>query len=415
MKFIADFHIHSRFSIATSRALCPASLHAWAQRKGLTVIATGDFTHPQWAAQLHEELVPAEDGLYRLAPAIAKEADADVPASCRGEVRFILTAEISNIYKKAGKTRKVHNLIVAGGLGAASRISAKLDRLGNVKSDGRPILGLDSKELLRIVIEEGAGEAFLVPAHAWTPHFSVLGAFSSFSSIEECYEELTPHIFAIETGLSSDPPMNWRLSGLDRFALISNSDAHSPEKLAREANLFDTELSFPGITEALKKKDGRSFLGTLEFFPQEGKYHYDGHRACGVRLTPAQTKRHDGLCPHCGRKVTLGVCHRVDDLADREEGFVPKGVLPFESLIPLKELLSAVMHVGAGSKRVAGAYDKLLAELGPELRILRETPVSEIEACGPEGLATAIGNTRNGKVDIAPGYDGEFGSVTAVK
>ena len=413
MKFIADLHIHSRFSMATSRDLCLGSLHAWAQRKGITIVGTGDFTHPGWFAELQAELEPAEAGLYRLLPLIRAEAEADVPASCRRDVRFMLTAEISSIYKKNGKTRKVHNLLFARDFETAGRIRDALGKIGNISSDGRPILKLDSKDLLKLVVAQG-DSAFLVPAHIWTPHFSVLGAFSGFDSIEECFEELTPHVFAVETGLSSDPAMNWRLSVLDRFSLISNSDAHSPGKLGREANLFNTELSFDGMLKALKKKEDKSFVGTLEFFPQEGKYHYDGHRACRVRLTPAETKRHNGRCPSCGKKITLGVCHRVDALADRAEGFRPAGAPPFESLIPLKELLADALNVGAATKRVARAYDALLEQFGDEFHILREVPVAALEQSGIPHISEVIRRLRAKEVHIAPGYDGEFGTVTVI-
>jgi len=411
MRFIADFHIHSRFSRATSRQMTLPRLHAWAQRKGLRVLGTGDFTHPRWMEELREQLVPDDSGLYRLRPELAREADEAVPASCRGEVSFLLTAEISNIYKKSGRTRKVHNLIFARDLSAAARISAALQRIGNIASDGRPILGLDSKHLLELVLEQGP-DAFLVPAHAWTPHFSVLGAFSGFESVEECFEDLTPHIFALETGLSSDPAMNWRVSSLDRFALISNSDAHSPEKLGREANLFDAQPSFDGIRAALASGDGHGFLGTLEFYPQEGKYHYDGHRACGARLSPEETERHGGLCPRCGRKVTLGVSHRVCDLADRPEGFRPRGKPSFERLVPLGEVLGEVLGAGPSTRRVADVYDRLLHRFGSELEILRRTPPDRLEAAGIPGLAEAIRRVREGRVHIAPGYDGEYGTIT---
>jgi len=410
MRFIADFHIHSRFSMATSKAICPASLHVAAQCKGLTVIGTGDFTHPEWTRELRAQLEPVEPGLHRLKRKLASEADREVPASCRAEVLFVLTAEISNIYKRAGKTRKVHNLVLAPDFETIDRISAPLGKIGKLASDGRPILKLDSEELLRIVVNE-SDRAFVVPAHAWTPHFSVLGAFSGFSSIEECYGEFADKIFAIETGLSSDPAMNWRLSSLDRFTLMSNSDAHSPEKLGREANLFDAELSFDGIARALRNGDAKQFLGTLEFFPQEGKYHYDGHRRCGVRLAPAETERYGGLCPVCKRQVTLGVCHRVAALADRPEGFRPDGAPPFQRIVPLKEILAELFAVGTGTKRVATAYQRLLEKLGPELHILREAPVERIGQVGPDGLADAVGRVRRGEVRIAPGYDGEYGTV----
>ncbi len=410
MKFIADFHVHSPYSRATSRRMSLPSLHSWAQRKGLRIVGTGDFTHPRWMEDLRTQLAPDDHGLYRLAPELAAEADRAVPASCRMDVSFILTVEISNIYKKDGKTRKVHNLIFARDLSTAAKIAAALQKVGNIMSDGRPILGLDSKDLLAIVLEHGR-DAFLVPAHAWTPHFSVLGAFSGFGSIEECYEDLSHHIFAIETGLSSDPAMNWRVSSLDRFALMSNSDAHSPEKLAREANLFDTEPTFDAIKDALAANDGHSFLGTLEFFPQEGKYHYDGHRVCGARLAPEETERYGGLCPACGRKVTLGVCHRVAKLADRPEGAKPDGKLPFERLIPLREVLSEVVGTGPASRRVTSAYGKLLTMLGSELHILRKASAEQLESAAIPGLSEAIRRVRAGEVHIAPGYDGEYGTI----
>ena len=410
MKFIADLHIHSRYSMATSRSLCPASLHAWAQRKGITVVGTGDFTHPRWFDELRNQLEAAEDGLFRLLPLYEAEAGVDVPAACRREVRFMLSSEISSIYKKNGKTRKVHNLVYARDFKTAGRIRDALDKIGNIKSDGRPILGLDSRDLLKLVAEQG-GDAFLVPAHIWTPHFSVLGAFSDFSSLEECYEELTPHIFAAETGLSSDPAMNWRLSSLDSVALISNSDAHSAEKLGREANLFDCDLSWAGMVEALKARDGQSFLGTLEFFPEEGKYHYDGHRACNVRLTPEETQRHGGLCPVCGKKVTLGVCHRVAALADRPEGFKPEGAPPFESIVPLKEILSESLGKGVSTKAVGLAYERLLGELGDEFHILRHAPLEDAERCEVPRIAEALRRLRAHDLAVQPGYDGEFGVV----
>jgi len=411
MEFIADLHIHSRYSMATSRRLCPAALHVWAQRKGITVIATGDFTHPAWRGELQSQLEPAEEGLFRLTPMLAAKADLEVPGACRGDVRFMLSVEISSIYKKRGKTRRIHTLIYARDFKTAEGISNALGKIGKLASDGRPILKLDCEELLKIVVNFGES-AFVVPAHIWTPHFSVLGAFSDFNSIEECYGPLADEIFALETGLSSDPPMNWRLSALDRFTLVSNSDAHSGEKLGREANLFNTDLSFAAMVKALRAKDGKSFRGTLEFFPQEGKYHYDGHRRCGRRLAPAETKKLRGCCPVCGGKVTLGVCHRVDALADRPEGFRPKNAPGFESLVPLQEILAECIGKGTGTKAVARARDKMLAEFGPEFRVLREVPVADLQSAGVQRFAEAIGRLRAGEVRIAPGYDGQFGTVT---
>jgi len=313
MSFIADLHIHSKYSRATSRDLNPENLWRWAQLKGITVIGTGDFTHPAWLKELREKFNPAKDGLFTLKRDLMT---AELPDSCRSDVFFMLSAEISCIYGKNGRTRKIHSILLVPGFSDAEKINARLSQIGNLHSDGRPILGLDAKELLKIVLDISP-QAMVIPAHAWTPHFSVFGAASGFDSIEECYEELSPHIHAIETGLSSDPLMNWRLSALDRITLISNSDAHSPAKLGREGNIFDTDVSYRAITGALKTQTG--FTGTIEFFPEEGKYHYDGHRGCGVSFTPKETIRHHGICPVCGKKLTIGVMHRVERLADREK------------------------------------------------------------------------------------------------
>ena len=288
MKFIADLHVHSKFSRATAKNLDLENLYIAAQLKGITVVGTGDFTYPQWFSEICEKLEPAEEGLCKLKDEIAKVCDEQVPDSCRSLVRFILSTEISNIYKKNDKTRKNHNLVLVPDLEVAEKFSAKLDRIGNIKSDGRPILGLDARNLLEILLET-SDRAFLIPAHIWTPWFSILGSKSGFNSIQECFEDLTPHIFAAATGLSSDPPMNWRVSDLDRLTLVSNSDAHSPLNLGREANLLNTRLSYSGIKSALKSGDSDVFLSTFEFYPQEGKYHLDGHRNCNIRLNPRET------------------------------------------------------------------------------------------------------------------------------
>ena len=319
MKFIADLHVHSKFSRATAKNLDLENLYIAAQLKGITVVGTGDFTYPQWFSEICEKLEPAEEGLFKLKDEIAKVCDAQVPDVCRSLVRFILSTEISNIYKKNDKTRKNHNLVLVPDLAVAEKFSAKLDRIGNIKSDGRPILGLDARNLLEILLET-SDRAFLIPAHIWTPWFSILGSKSGFNSIQECFEDLTPHIFAAETGLSSDPPMNWRVSDLDRLTLVSNSDAHSPLNLGREANLLNTRLSYSGIKSALKSGDSDVFLSTFEFYPQEGKYHLDGHRNCNIRLNPRETMDCDGKCPVCGKALTLGVLYRVEELADRARG-----------------------------------------------------------------------------------------------
>jgi DNA helicase-2/ATP-dependent DNA helicase PcrA len=411
--FIADLHIHSHYSVATSKAMEPESLHRWAQLKGITVVATGDCTHPDWLEELQEKLQPAEPGLYQLKADLATSVDATVPNLCRAPVRFLLSAEVSSIYKKNGRTRKVHNLIFLPNMDAARRLQAALARIGNIQSDGRPILGLDAKELLKIV-KKTSDEAVLVPAHAWTPHFSVLGAKSGFDSLEECFEELTPLVPAIETGLSSDPPMNWRLSSLDGLQLISNSDAHSPAKLMREANLFDTDLSYAAIMRAIYEPDSPEFLGTLEFYPEEGKYHYDGHRPCGVRFSPADTRRNDGRCPECNRKVTVGVMHRVEKLADHPPGRRSPGARPFKSIIPLIEIIAEVEQVGTNSKRVTGAYLDLLSRLGNEYHVLVEAELENICRSGSDLLGEAISRVRSGQVGIQPGYDGVFGTIRVI-
>jgi uncharacterized protein (TIGR00375 family) len=405
MRFIADLHIHSKYSRATSRDLNPENLWKWAQLKGISVVGTGDFTHPEWLKELEDNLEPSDNGLFSLKNTFKTD---NVPASCRSDVSFMLSAEISCIYRKNDKTRKIHSIVLAPGFSVAGQINDRLRQIGNLHSDGRPILGLDAKELLKIVLDISP-DAMVIPAHAWTPHFSVFGAVSGFDSLDECYEELTPHIHAIETGLSSDPLMNWRLSALDRITLISNSDAHSPSKLGREANVLDTDISYSGIIDALKTRKG--FSGTIEFFPEEGKYHYDGHRACDVSLTPKESIRHNNICPVCNKKLTIGVMHRVEKLADREEGFRLKGAPFFHSIIPLTEVIGEAFQVGPTSKKVAAMYFNLLGVLGNEFRILIDTPLHDIEIAGSAKLKEAIAKMRSGDVSIAPGYDGEFGKI----
>lgn len=410
MKFVADFHIHSHYSRATSKELTFEHLHKWAQLKGVQVVGSGDLTHPGWLQEMREKLEPAEEGLFRLKDEFAAAMQSDVFAACQQPVRFILSGEISNIYKKNDKTRKNHNVVFLPSFEAVEKFQDNLEKIGNIRSDGRPILGLDARDLLEIVLETDP-QAHLIPAHIWTPWFSLFGSKSGFDSIEECFEDLTPHIFALETGLSSDPPMNWRLSVLDRYTLVSNSDAHSPQKLAREANLFGTELSYPSIFEALKSGNPETFLGTIEFFPQEGKYHYDGHRKCGICWDPQTTQRHNGICPVCGKKVTVGVMHRVAALADRQEGEKPAEAAPFYSLIPLPEILAEAHNVGSGSKRVRQSYEYLLTQLGSELAILQDIPPEEIERIGGGLLAEGIRRMRVGKVITNAGYDGEYGAI----
>ncbi len=385
--------------------MSPEELWRWAQIKGISVIGTGDFTHPGWLKELREKLSPAGNGLFRLR---REHEPAGVPASCGADVSFLLSAEISCIYRKGEKTRKVHCIVFMPDFASAERLNRELAKRGNLAADGRPILGLDAKVLLRKALD-ASDRAMLVPAHAWTPHFSVFGASSGFDSLEECFDELTPHIHAIETGLSSDPAMNWRLSQLDSVTLISNSDAHSPAKIGREANIFDTERSYQGIAAALATREG--FAGTIEFFPEEGKYHYDGHRACGVSLEPQESIRQNLLCPVCGKKLTIGVMHRVELLADRESGIQPLHAPPYRSIIPLAEVIAEALGKGAASKAVTTAYFSLIEKLGTEFHILLDAAAEEIAAAEVPRLAEAISRMREGRVNIAPGYDGEFGKI----
>lgn len=401
--FFGDLHIHSKFSRATSKEMNLETIEQWAQIKGIKVIGTGDFTHLEWLKEISEKLTEEGNGLLRL----KDKYKLQVPESCRQEVFFVLSSEISCIYQKNGKLRKIHLLVLSPSIKDVTKINHALSKIGSLMSDGRPILGIDAKELMKIILEISPS-SMIIPAHAWTPHFSVFGSQSGFHSIEECFEELTSYIYAIETGLSSDPPMNWRLSKLDGITLISNSDAHSPSKIGREANIFDTELSYKGITEAIRTKKG--FLGTVEFFPEEGKYHYDGHRACQVRLSPKETIKRNYLCPVCGKRVTVGVMHRVEVLADRKEGFKPPQAIPYKSIIPLQEIIAEINNTSTQSKGVLNFYFKAINNLGSEFHILLTKNLSEIEKFN-ESLAEAIDRVRKCKISVEPGYDGEYGKI----
>ena len=409
MEYIADLHIHSPYSRATSRESTLAGLSAWARIKGIQVVGSGDFTHPGWCGRLKEELEPAEPGLFRL-----KNED-DIPSPLQGvtlsagPVRFLLSAEVSCIYKRHGATRKVHNLLYVPDFAAAERINSKLAGIGNIISDGRPILGLDSRDLLEILLEQ-APEGFLVPAHIWTPWFSLFGSRSGFDSIEECFGDLTSHIFALETGLSSDPEMNRLISALDRLALISNSDCHSPSKLGREANIFSAGFDFFSLRDAIRNNRRETFTGTIEFFPEEGKYHADGHRACRVCLDPDETRRLALRCPVCSRPLTVGVRHRVLELADRVVPVYPEEAPGFFSLIPLPEVLGEIIGVGPSSKEVMRQYGLAISRFGSEFNLLLHTPVEEISLHSPL-LGEAVSRIRAGRVIRRPGYDGEFGVI----
>ena len=397
MKFIADFHLHSKYSRATSRDMDLENLDKWAKIKGIKVLGTGDFTHPEWFKNLKEKLEPAEPGLFRL-----KSSDS--------ETRFILTSEISCVYSKGGRVRKIHVIIFAPSFEAVEKISVQLGWIGNLKSDGRPILGLDAKELAKIVL--GASpDCLVIPAHAWTPWFAIFGSKSGFNSIEECFEDYSKYIYALETGLSSDPAMNWRLSALDNITLISNSDSHSPKKIGREANVFDIEVSYGEIVEAIKTKNPQKFLYTVEFYPEEGKYHFDGHRNCGIKLSPSETKKYAGLCPVCGKPLTVGVLSRIEELADREEGFRPQNSIPFKSLVPLEEVVADALNQNTGTKQVEKEYQSLIEKLGPEFNILLDAPKETLQSATLPEIAEGIIRVREGKVFKEAGYDGVYGKI----
>lgn len=400
MRTIADLHIHSKYSRATSAEMTLPVMAEWARIKGIGVVGTGDFTHPAHFAAIVDLLEPAGDGVFSL-----KKDKGD------GEgARFILTAEVSNIFSQGGRVRKMHSLLLAPSLEAVRKMNSAFGRLGNVKSDGRPIFGFSAKDLLKIVLDASA-DAMLIPAHAWTPWFSIFGSKSGFDSIEECFGDLAPHIRAIETGLSSNPEMNWRLSALDNITLISNSDAHSPSKLGREANVFDCAPSYHEITEIIRTKDAKRFLYTVEFYPEEGKYHYDGHRECGVLYSPEETLKASGLCPVCGKGLTVGVMSRVEELSDRPVGYKPPDAIPSRQMVPLDEILLGAFGVGPASKKVRKEYMRMTFEAGSEFAILLDMDIAEIASLAGERVAEAVSKARSGDIGITPGFDGVFGKI----
>ncbi|MHB8154754.1 MAG: endonuclease Q family protein [Candidatus Omnitrophota bacterium] len=395
MEFIADFHIHSKYSRATSPEMDVAHLAQWAKLKGITLMGTGDFTHHLWLEELKHTFEDCGNGLFKYA-----------------DVYFMLTAEISSIYSKAGKGYRIHNLIFAPSFAVVDKInSALMSRGANLSSDGRPIIGLPAAELARIVFDIDE-QCMIVPGHIWTPWFSLFGSMSGFDRIEDCFEEQTPKIFALETGLSSDPAMNWRLSALDKFTLISNSDAHSPQKIGREANVFNCALDYKTIREVLKTKDKNQFLYTVEFFPEEGKYHFDGHRLCGIRWSPQETREHNGKCSKCGKPVTVGVVNRVEKLADRPEGFKPQNAIPFKNLIPLDEIIASAKGLGKASVIVQRDYRLYLSKFGTEFEILLKASKEELLKGLSPKVAEGVLLARQGKVNIKPGYDGEYGIIS---
>ena len=392
--FIADLHIHSKYSRATSKEMDLKHLAEWARLKGISVLGTGDFTHFLWLQELKSKLRPSGNGLF----------------SYQG-VDFILTAEVSNIYSQAGRGRRVHNLIFAPDFETVEKINDQLSGFGNLSADGRPMLSLDCPSLVEIVLGVNP-DCLIVPAHCWTPWYSVFGSNSGFDNIEECFKQYAKDIYALETGLSSDPAMNWRWSALDGFCLISNSDAHSPSRLGREANVFNCALDYYAIMNTIKKKDKDKFLYTIEFFPEEGKYHYDGHRNCNILYSPAESRKNNNICPVCKRPLTIGVMNRVEKLADRPEGVVLEGAIPFKSLIPLDEIIAEAKGLGKGAKSVEQEYRLLVQRLGSEMEILLNIPQEQLQkSCAPR-IARGIINVRQKRVNIVPGYDGVFGKIS---
>lgn len=418
-KFIADLHIHSKYSRATSKDMTLEELDRWADDKGILVMGTGDFTHPEWFKEIKEKLEPSEPGLFKLKKQYKKETI----KGTFSKTRFFLSTEVSSIYSRpipsgaGNRVYRIHNLIFAPDIETVEKINAQLGLIGNLKSDGRPILGLDARELAKIIFNINP-EAAIVPAHAYTPWFSLFGSMSGFDSLEECFGDYAKNIFAAETGLSSDPAMNWRLSKLDNIALISNSDSHSLQKIGREANIFDTELSYHGIINAIKS-GAPKFTATIEFFPEEGKYHFDGHRLCGIVFSPEETKKHKGLCPKCGKKLTIGVMNRVDQLADRQNIKIStngnyhfhKNRVPYYNLVALDKIIAEAYGVGVTAKKVKEEYGEMIKNFGSELKILLDIPIERFKNNTDERIIEGIKIMRSGKVKILPGFDGEYGKI----
>jgi len=398
MKIIADLHLHSKYSRATSKALDLFEIEKWAKIKGVDLIATADFTHPAWFKHLQKNLTEVSGGIYQL------------KKSASG-VKFMLSTEIACIYSKNDKVRRLHLVILAPSLEVVAKLNEQIGKLGKLASDGRPILGLDAKELAKICFSVDE-RIMVIPAHAWTPWFSVFGSKSGFDSLEECFEELTPQIYAIETGLSSDPEMNWRLSALDNITFISNSDAHSGSTIAREANVFNLKsFDYEEIYQIIKKGDQKKFLYTIEFYPEEGKYHLDGHRTCGVSMLPSETKKVKEICPVCKKKLTVGVLNRVEKLADREKVINSQQKIPFKNLIPLQEIIAEYYQQNKKTKKVLNNYFEFIKKGKNELNILLELPLVELKKFMPEKIAEGVLRARNNQVERVGGFDGEYGKI----
>ena len=395
--FIADLHIHSKYSRATSKDMEVLSLYKWAKVKGIKVLGTGDFTHPYYLNDLKTHLEPAANGLFKL----------------RGEgedVYFMLTTEVNNIFSAKGKERKIHTLIFAPSFKVVEKINARLSQYTDLSIDGRPTLPFSAKELVKIVLDISE-DCLIVPAHAWTPWYGIFGSKSGFDSIEECFEEESRYIYAIETGLSSDPSMNWRLSSLDHITLISNSDAHSPSKIGREANIFHCNLDYYEIIDTIKNKDRNRLIATIEFYPAEGKYHFDGHRKCNVVFSPQETKRHNYTCPVCGKRLTVGVMHRIESLADRPSGHRPNNAIPEIHLVPLEQIISEALGVQTTTKAVQEEYKRLVSIGGSEFEILLKLSIEELSRFVPPRILEGISRVREGKLFIKPGFDGVYGKI----
>ncbi len=399
MEYIADLHLHSKFSRAVSKDMDLEHLNEWSLKKGIEIVGTADFTHPVWFTELKEKLEPQPNGLFKL------KGVAD-------SVHFLLSTEISCIYSKGGKGRRIHIVVFAPNFQAIEKINIQLGWVGNLKSDGRPILGLDAKELTKIVLEADSN-CLVIPAHIWTPWFSLFGSESGFDTLRECFEEYSDQIYAIETGLSSDPAMNWRLTQLDQKTIVSFSDAHSPANLGREATVFELEdLSYQNIQKAIKQIDDNNKIAyTIEFYPEEGKYHWDGHRNCNIRFSPEETLTHKDICPKCGKRLTRGVMYRVEKLADREKGEKRPNAVPYKSLVPLREIIADSLAVGKTSKSVLQQYDQMIKPGKSEFNILFNLSIEEIESISSPRIAEGIAKVRKGDLKIEPGYDGFFGTV----
>ena len=392
--FIADLQIHSKYSRATSKNMDLDEITKYAKIKGLDVVGTGDFTHPLWLKELKQKLIDVNNGVYMY-----------------DDVMFILTGEISLIYTQGGKQRRVHHVILAPNFSVLDQINEWLDKKGRRDYDGRPIFGFNSVELVENLMSISK-DIEIIPAHAWTPWYGIFGSMSGFDSLEECFRDKTKYIHTIETGMSSDPALNWRISALDDITLTSNSDAHSawPWRLGREANVFDfREITYDNVIGAFRTR--KDFAFTIETSPSYGKYHYDGHRACNFSCSPEQSKKLKEVCPKCGKKLTIGVMYRVEQLADREEGFVPKGMVPFKTLIPLSEVIAAVFDTEVFSKKVWEVYNRLIDRFDNEFNILLNVPADELKKTVDEKLAELIIKNRENKLHIEPGYDGVYGKL----